>query len=446
MVEFDAQPTRPSGIPSSRSSSRGQVPQGNLGAPLAKGERSPFPELVGKTIARRYEVLEPLAQGGMGAIFRARHVNLGRQLALKVLRPLYAKRSGIIRRFELEAQVASQLNHPHIIDIIDFGHTHDGMAYLAMELLEGEDLLATVRREGPLPWQRLAPMALQICDALHAAHGAGVIHRDLKPANCYRIHHAGNPDHIKLLDFGVAKLLYGDEENGPITSVGQVVGTPLYIPPEAVDGERPNPKFDVYALGVTLYQLLSGKRPYADKVSLELLRARALSDPMPLRDVAPHLRIPAAAETVVMRALARNPVDRFATAAEVAESVSQSLHSQETVVGVRSHQVLGAERARSPTPLPTPASSGVSPASSSARGRWVSPSTVSGSTSQVAPHGYNPILESSGNRISTISPPTPDPVPESHGHRRALIIGALSALACVALILLGLVLYTRVLQ
>lgn len=439
MVSFDAQPTRPSGVASARSH-----PRGNLGAPLQAGQKSPFPDLVGTVIADRYEVLEPLAQGGMGAIFRVRHATLGRQLALKVLRPIYARRTGIIRRFELEAQVASQLQHPHIIDIIDFGHTHDGIAYLAMELLEGEDLLATVRREGPLPWARLAPMALQICDALHAAHQAGVIHRDLKPANCYRTSHAGNPDHIKLLDFGVAKLLYGDEENGPITSAGQLVGTPLYIPPEAVDGTSPNPKFDVYALGVSLYQLLSGKRPYADKVSMELLRARALTDPMPIRQVAPHLRIPMPAQDVVMRALARDPNQRFPTAKAVYEAIEQSMASQATVIGVQSHKVLSTGRPRIQTPLPTPVSDASSSArSSSSQRRWVSPASSSGHHRAELTSGSNPLLESSGNRIATVSPPTRDQSPTSQGHRRAIIIGALIALACVSAVLLALALYMR---
>jgi len=436
MVDFDAQPTRPSGIASARS-----APRGNLGAPLNSGQKSPFPDFVGQVIAGRYEVLEPLAQGGMGAIFRVRHATLGRQLALKVLRPNYARRSGIIRRFEQEAQVASQLQHPHIIDIIDFGHTTDGVAYLAMELLEGEDLLATVRREGPLPWARLAPMALQICDALQAAHAAGVIHRDLKPANCFRTPHSGNPDHIKLLDFGVAKLLYGDEENGPITSVGQVVGTPLYIPPEAVDGTSANPKFDVYALGVTIYQLLSGKRPYAGKVSLELLKARALADPMPIRRVAPQLGISAATETVVMRALARNPQERYASAAEFADAIRQSLTSQATQVGVSRHQVMGAQ---TPTPMATPVSRNMpTPSGNSGLRTWNPPSNSSGNISRISSSGGNTILESGDGRLTPLVTPVPEKSPTSKGHRRALIVGALIALACVSAVLLALALYIR---
>ncbi|MCA9714188.1 MAG: protein kinase [Myxococcales bacterium] len=284
--------------------------------------------LVGQVIAERYRVLEPLTRGGMGAIYRAEHVTIGRPLALKVLRPKFSKNSKVMLRFLQEARVTSQIRQENIIDIIDFGQTPDGLAYLAMELLEGEDLLQTLKRDGPLPWARLGPMVLQICAALNAAHELGVIHRDMKPANCFRIQHAGNPDFIKVLDFGVAKLLYGDANDKPITTAGTVVGTPMYLPPEVVNGASPTPQFDVYALGITMYQLLTGRRPFRGKVSLDLLKAAAFNDPIPPSQVRKDIRVAPDVEAVILQAIHRDPKHRYrsaqALAAAVMETLSQS--------------------------------------------------------------------------------------------------------------------------
>ncbi|MCA9694702.1 MAG: serine/threonine-protein kinase [Nannocystaceae bacterium] len=288
---------------------------------IERRDRDEHRALIGRVFADRYRIIEPISRGGMGAIFRAEHVTIGRPLALKVLRPKFSKDSDVMLRFLQEARVTSQIRQENVVDIIDFGHTPDGLAYLAMELLEGEDLRATLHRDGPLPWPRLAPMVLQICAALEAAHGMGVIHRDMKPANCFRIHHAGNPDFIKVLDFGVAKLLYGIDSERPITTAGQVIGTPLYLPPEVAMGASPTPQFDIYALGVTMYQLLTGERPYKGKVSLNMLRDSALSDPTLPREVNPDVEIAPEVEAIVVKAMHRDPKQRYRSARELAAAV-----------------------------------------------------------------------------------------------------------------------------
>ncbi|MGB1017228.1 MAG: serine/threonine-protein kinase, partial [Nannocystaceae bacterium] len=224
-----------------------------------------------------------------------------------------------------------------------------------------------------------------------------------------------------------------------------VVGTPLYIPPEAVDGASPNPKFDVYALGVTLYQLLSGKRPYPGKVSLELLKARALADPMPIRRVAPQLGITVAAEAVVMQALARDPEQRYASASEFADAIRQSLTSQETQVGVSRHQVMGGPpSAQMPTVESTPLDRNMpTPSGTSGLRTWNPPSKSSGSISRVSSSAGNAILDSGDGRITPLGTPLPEKSPTATSHRRALIVGALIALACVSAVLLALALYSR---
>ncbi len=344
---------------------------GAWGAPTraSRGSDEGTLNLVGQVIAERYRVLAPLSRGGMGAIYRAEHVTIGRPLALKVLRPKFSKNSKVMRRFLQEAQVTSQIRQENIIDIIDFGETPDGLAYLAMELLEGEDLLQTLKRDGPLPWARLGPMVLQICAALDAAHELGVIHRDMKPANCFRIQHAGNPDFIKVLDFGVAKLLYGDGQDKPITTAGTVVGTPLYLPPEVVSGATPTPQFDVYALGITMYQLLTGRRPFRGKVSLELLKTAAFNDPIPPSQVSRHVRVAPEVEGVILQAIQRDPAKRYHSAQALATAVMATLSQQDAPGAWATPYTRAAAATRRPPP----------PAASAASGAWTQPSNPSSS-------------------------------------------------------------------
>ncbi|MEZ4453797.1 MAG: serine/threonine-protein kinase [Nannocystaceae bacterium] len=167
----------------------------------------PPPNLVGTILAERYQLLKCIAEGGMGMVYLAEHITIGRRLAVKVLSADLGNSPEVVQRFLGEARAASMIQHEHIVDIIDFGYTAQGQAFLAMEYLEGEDLATTLDREKRLPWHRLRRMVLQMCRALHAAHEKGVIHRDMKPDNCFRIKRGGNADFIKLLDFGIAKVM-----------------------------------------------------------------------------------------------------------------------------------------------------------------------------------------------------------------------------------------------
>ncbi|HWB77755.1 MAG TPA: serine/threonine-protein kinase, partial [Nannocystaceae bacterium] len=163
-------------------------------------------DLAGTVLADRYRIVKKLGEGGMGSVYLAEHTTINKRLAIKVLSPEYSHKQDLVDRFLQEARAASMIEQENVVEITDFGSTPTGSVFFAMEFLNGEDLAATIKREGGLAWQRVKPIMLQICSALSAAHAAGIIHRDMKPENCYRIRRGGNEDFVKVLDFGIAKV------------------------------------------------------------------------------------------------------------------------------------------------------------------------------------------------------------------------------------------------
>lgn len=263
----------------------------------------------GQIFSGRYRVQRPLGQGGMATVYLALDEKLEKAVALKVLDAEVAANPRAARRFVQEAKAAAQIRHPNVIDITDYGVAEDGAAYLVMELLRGEDLGATLQREGPMRWSRVGPIALQICAALAAAHRAGVVHRDIKPSNLFRVSVAGDPDTIKVLDFGIARL---DDPQAAIepTTAGMILGTPEYIAPEVAAGEKAGPSADIYALGAVMYKLLTGRPVFEADSPAALLHKHIFDPPVPPRRRAPSREIPAAAERVVLSALSKDPADR----------------------------------------------------------------------------------------------------------------------------------------
>ncbi|WP_434426802.1 serine/threonine-protein kinase [Nannocystis pusilla] len=215
-----------------------------------------YDELVGKVLQGRYEVVRRLGAGGMGVVFLARHVHLDKLFALKIISARYLDEPEIGRRFLLEAQAASKIDHPNVVGITDFGPPEAGPTFFVMEYLEGEDLARTLAREGPLAWPRALHVVTQIARALAAAHQRGVVHRDIKPQNCLRVERDGDPDFIKVLDFGLAKIL-----SGTAKTTWTVGGSPGYIAPEIYRGGRTDHRVDIFALGVVLHTLLLGRLP-----------------------------------------------------------------------------------------------------------------------------------------------------------------------------------------
>jgi serine/threonine-protein kinase len=264
-----------------------------------------------------------IGTGGMGLVYRVEHIQLGKIAAMKVLHADTARNADAIRRFRTEAQAVSRLSHPNIVQTFDFGQS-EGALYLVMEYVRGDDLAVLVKREGPLPFDRAAPLFVQICSALTDAHEAGVIHRDLKPENIVVVTRQGPAAHAKVLDFGLAKLRER-ADGADITSRGQVIGTPYYMSPEQVRSEVLDVRTDIYSLGATLYRVLTGTPPFEAPTPVGVL-TKHITDPLePPSSRAPGLNLPPAADAIVGRAMAKAREDRYATAAEVQHDLEAAL-------------------------------------------------------------------------------------------------------------------------
>ncbi|MFZ6178290.1 serine/threonine-protein kinase [Nannocystis pusilla] len=289
-----------------------------------------YSNLVGTVLADRYRLLKRIGEGGMGSVYQAEHITIGRKLAIKVLSPEYGDSPEIIARFLQEARTASMLHHEHIVDITDFGYTKQGLAFLTMEYLEGEDLATMLAREGRQPWTRVRRILLQICRALDAAHEAGIVHRDMKPDNCFRIKRGGNPDFIKILDFGIAKVIVDGTASGRAdrqkmaTEAGTLLGTPEYMAPEIARDQKPDARVDVYSVGVVMYELLTGSVPFKGQTFMATVAMQMVDEPEAPRRRAPDAGIPESIERIVLQALRKDPAERFQTIREFADAIIEA--------------------------------------------------------------------------------------------------------------------------
>jgi serine/threonine-protein kinase len=259
----------------------------------------------------------------MGLVYKVEHIQLAKVAAMKVLHHELARDSEAVRRFRIEAQAVSRLDHPNIVQTFDFGQSDDAL-YLVMEYLKGEDLSAIVKDEGPLPFARAARLFVQICSALTEAHEAGVIHRDLKPENIVVVQRRDGVENAKVLDFGLAKLRERSDTLAQ-TSGNQVIGTPYYMSPEQVRSEPLDVRTDIYSLGATLYRVLTGTPPFQATTPVGVL-TKHITDPLELpRTRAPALNLPPIVDAIVSRAMAKARHDRYATAAEVQRDLEAAL-------------------------------------------------------------------------------------------------------------------------
>jgi eukaryotic-like serine/threonine-protein kinase len=273
----------------------------------------------------RYRLEAMLAQGGMSEVWLAWDGTLRRKVALKLLRSMDDLDEEDVQRFEREALASSKLSDPHTIRIFDFGSSDDGIYYIAMELLNGADLAELVVHYGPMPCARVVRFGVQTCRSLIEAHEAGIIHRDIKPANLFVTRAGDDHDFLKLLDFGIARLLPGaGEANLTQTGVAVARGTPAYMPPEVCRGEPADARSDIYSLGATIYFLLTGKPPFDGPSPNEVLVAHLLEQPVPPSTVRGG-PIPEALEQVVLRCLEKDPDARFQSARELFDVLSSLL-------------------------------------------------------------------------------------------------------------------------
>jgi hypothetical protein len=297
-------------------------------------------DLVGSIIGERYHVLKKLGEGGMGQVYLAEHVKMGRKSAVKVMNPGMVHDADAISRFNREAANASRINHPNVAGIYDFGETSDGLIYLAMEFIEGESLTSLVERNGALPPIRAADIAKQAADGLSVAHDMGIVHRDLKPDNIMIAKNRDGSDCVKVVDFGIAKA--AGAENQKVTKTGLVVGTPEYMSPEQLAGDKLTGTSDVYSLALVAFNMLTGKLPFEGETAQESMIMRLTDEPKSLAAMKPDTSWSPEVQAVMGKALQRRSADRYQKASDFGNALSDSVSRMPKAAQAGATQMLGA--------------------------------------------------------------------------------------------------------
>ncbi len=300
-------------------------------------------DLLGSIVAERYHILKKLGEGGMGTVYLAEHVKMGRKSALKVMNPGMNTDPDAIARFNREASNASRLSHPNICGIYDFGETPDGLIYLAMEFIEGQALTSLIEKGGALQPARAASIIHQTADALQIAHDAGIVHRDLKPDNIMIAKTRDGGDLVKVVDFGIAKASSSDAQK--VTKTGLVVGTPEYMSPEQLAGDKLDGRSDTYSLALVAFNCLTGKLPFPAETVQESMIMRLTDRPRYLAEVRPDIDWPAELQATLDKALARDAAERYTSAAQFGREFAAAIASMPaTMAAEAGTQVVGAQQ------------------------------------------------------------------------------------------------------
>jgi serine/threonine protein kinase len=298
-----------------------------------------FDPWIGTTLKGTYQIVGKIADGGMGAVYEAKHLRLGQRVALKLLLPESALRPELIARFRREAEIVANLGHPHIVSLLDVDQTEQGQPFLVMEYLEGETLAARLSRQPEFDLPTVASIAQQIASGLACTHEQGIVHRDLKPENVFLVRATGERDFVKILDYGVSKVI-----GAHITCDQAVLGTPAYMAPEQVRAPASvDHRIDQYALAAIVYEMFCGKPPHAGRTVAEILDSILGKEPLPLSELASW--VPAEIERVVMRALHRDPNLRYPSISEFSTALAGAL-TQDRVSGVRTRNDPNSDGAR----------------------------------------------------------------------------------------------------
>jgi len=286
--------------------------------------------LVGQVVAERYEVQELLGTGGMGCVYRARHIHIRKQVALKTLHDALLRSPEAVARFEREAVAAARIDHPNVVVATDFGHLPSGRYYLVLEFVEGQDLRHELDAQGKLPLARALSIAHQIASGLSAAHPLGIVHRDLKPENVMLVQRPGRPDLVKVLDFGIAKITLEDKHQ-PLTQFGAVFGTPQYMSPEQAAGKDVDGRSDLYSLGIIIYEMLTGTLPLEAADALGFIMQQLNGVPAALPNW-----VPEPVRALVHTLLEKDPENRPSSASEVTACLERMLVQHQGTVGTLS--------------------------------------------------------------------------------------------------------------
>ncbi|MCA9692852.1 MAG: serine/threonine-protein kinase [Nannocystaceae bacterium] len=273
-------------------------------------------DLTGSVLLGRYQILEPLGVGGMGSVYLCEHTTILKKFAVKVLSAELSQRPDHVDRFLREARASSMISHPNVVEITDFGQTPSGAPFFVMEYLEGQDLSEVIENEDKLPWDRVKPLMMQICGALQAAHDQGIVHRDMKPGNVLLLNRTKGKEFCKVLDFGIAKVTSQEVADRTLTQSGTVIGTPEYMSPEQGWGNPVDHRGDIYAVGVILYELLTGRVPFSGQSLMEILNRHMYEVP----DV-DQPEIPEEVGKIILKAMQKDRELRFQSMDEMIKAL-----------------------------------------------------------------------------------------------------------------------------
>jgi serine/threonine-protein kinase len=308
------------------------APAANASAAAVRPAAQAPENLIGRTLNHRYLIEDKIGEGGFGAVFRGKQIATGREVALKILHPHNSADQTIIARFKREAEACSKLRDVHTVTTYDFDETEDGILYLAMELLRGRSLHHLQKADGILPAERVLSILDQVAQSLGEAHANGIVHRDMKPENVFiesRTVGTGSSshseDHVKVLDFGIAKMMTGEKEAQALTAVGQTLGTLEFMSPEQLRGQKLDGRSDIYALGMMSYEMLTGVLPFQTaKSPIEIINFHMKTPAPPPSKLKEGLKIPAPVDEIILKMVAKNREDRFADTNELRDAIAKA--------------------------------------------------------------------------------------------------------------------------